>query len=115
MNATALLGIIGSIIAVGGGVVVIASGFRRSNKQEQDGIIAFQQNEIKAYKDSNDRLKQDNAALEAANTQLKQSSQDMKDIAQQTPEIRKLIKEMAGSRMLLIKVVEHLGIKNDNK
>lgn len=113
MNVPTVLGITGSIIAVGGGIVVVVSGFRRNNQKEQGDIISFQQNEIKAYKESNERLKQDNAALEAANIQLKHNNQDLKDIAQQTPEIRKLIKEMAGSRMLLMKVVSHLGIKDE--
>jgi hypothetical protein len=112
MNASTLLGISGGIITVGGLIVVVISGFRRQNTQEQNNIITIQQNEIKAYKDSNDRLKQDNAALSAENVTLKNGNKDLKDLAQQTPEIRKLIREMVGSRMLLMKVVTHLGIKD---
>jgi len=92
VNATTLLTIIGSCLAVGTAIGAIISNLRKGNKEQQSEVIQLQQNEIAAFKSSNERLEKDKAALVAENAQLVKSNKDLKDIAQQTPEIKKLIK-----------------------
>lgn len=92
MNVPTLLPIVAGALTLGLIVGGVISNLRKGNKEQQSEVIQLQQNEITAFKSSNERLTQDKAVLLGENNTLKKSNADLKEIAQQTPEIRKLIK-----------------------
>lgn len=105
MNGTTLLSVITGALVLGGLLGSVISGLRRGNSSQQSEVIQLQQSEVAAFKSANDRLEKDKAALLAENEALKKSNADLKEIAQQTPEIKELIKQIATMNKTLGKLV----------
>lgn len=105
MNGTTLLTTITLAVGVGGLLGGFVVSLRKGNKGQQSELIALQQSEIAALTGSNQRLEKDKAALLAENDALKRSNTDLKEIAQQTPDIKKLIREIANLNKTVGKLV----------
>lgn len=105
MNGTALLSAITGALVLGGLLGGVISGLRKGRNTQQSEVIQLQQSEIAAFKSANERLEKDKAALMAEVETLKRSNTDLKEIAQQTPDIKRLIREIANLNKTVGKMV----------
>lgn len=98
-----ILAIIGGILSIAG-IAGLAAGYFKSSRG--DKIITYQAREIELRDGSIARLEKDLAAVSAERDSLKEQSILLKDLAQGSPELKKVAKALEKYSNVMAKAIK---------